>query len=263
MPRPETSRKPEVSKYTFSGKKITSSTNRIKRFIPIYYCFNLCNALSQTLIYFTANKLIVQAFLSGVWNPTLSHPAWEDLTLVSILTFACVCMCSLVSQHHISSTNIKQNLLSNSTWIMNFLNLLIAYVLLHLLASSLGLEFHPQIASTGHKNVAKNSYVKEESTFFRLSTNHISSIDIATATIYIIKERCKLRLKPGKLVLLYLPFISLANSYTPEPNPGPRAPNIHVDTAKRQLHGKLQGSAATLVTGGTIKVVLVWIPWCT
>ena len=74
---------------------------------------------------------------------------------------------------------------------MNFLNLLIAYVLLHLLASRLGLEFHPQIASNGHKNVANNSYVKDESTFFRLSTNHTSSIDIASATIYIIKEICK------------------------------------------------------------------------
>ena len=97
-------------------------------------------------------------------------------------------------------------------------------MLLHLLVSSLGLEFHPQIASTGHKNIANNFYVKEESTFFRLSTNHTSSIYIATATIYIIKEICKLRLKPGKLEILYLAIISVANSYTPEPNPGPRAP---------------------------------------
>ena len=79
---------------------------------------------------------------------------------------------------------------------MNLLNLLIAYVLLHLLASNLGIEFHSQIASNGPKNVENNSYVKDESTVFRLSTNHTSSIDIATATIYIIKEICKLRLIP-------------------------------------------------------------------
>ena len=34
-------------------------------------------------------------------------------------------------------------------------------------------------------------------------------------------------------------------------------PNIHVDPAKRPLHGNLQESAVTLVTGGTMKVVLV------
>ena len=94
------------------------------------------------------------------------------------------------------TSSLKQNLLSNSARIMNLLNLLIAYVLLHLLASNLGIEFHSQIASNGPKNVENNSYVKDESTFFRLSTNHTSSIDIATTTIYIIQEICKLRLIP-------------------------------------------------------------------
>ncbi len=50
-----------------------------------------------------------------------------------------------------------------------------------------------------------------------------------------IPKRIKLRLQPGKLVLLYLAIILLANSYAPEPNAGPRAPQYSCGSCQKAV----------------------------
>ncbi|VDI32891.1 Hypothetical predicted protein [Mytilus galloprovincialis] len=64
---------------------------------------------------------------------------------------------------------------------------------------------------------------------------------MTTATLYVIQNILKKRLKPEKEALLYLFAIFLANSYAPEPNPGPRAPKYPCGTCSKAVTWKTAG----------------------
>ncbi|KAK3108516.1 hypothetical protein FSP39_009662 [Pinctada imbricata] len=71
--------------------------------------------------------------------------------------------------------------------------------------------------------------------------NKKSFCDSLTHTIYIVRDIVCKYWKPEKEVSLYLSVILLANSYAPEPNPGPRTPKYPCGTCGKAVTWKTAG----------------------
>ena len=98
------------------------------------------------------------------------------------------------------------------------------YFVLHLIATLIGVQSHIPINEVQTKmHCYSEANYPSPITAYTFAINNSFNVEIATEILYIIKHVLRKRLKPDLLVLLYLCAILLANSYAPEPNPGPRS----------------------------------------
>ena len=77
---------------------------------------------------------------------------------------------------------------------------------------------------------------------------------------FVLTLQCTMSRKKGpvcreKLVLLYLCMLLLAESYAPEPNPGPRQPKFPCSVCEKAVKWTTPGFSVILVRSGTTKIV--------
>ena len=113
------------------------------------------------------------------------------------------------------------------------------YLLLNIVASNIGAKSQlpkEEIYSTKHDTQTR--LVTPLTTIRLIPTSDIS---VTTETLYIIRDVNNKYYKPEKQVLLYLCAILLANSYAPEPNPGPRTPKYPCGSCHKAVTWKTAG----------------------
>ena len=123
--------------------------------------------------------------------------------------------------------------------IMNIQVTITFYLLLNIVASNIGAKSQlPKEEIYSNKHDTQTRLVTPLTTIRLIPTTDIS---VTTETLYIIRDVNNKYYKPEKQVLLYLCAILLANSYAPEPNPGPRTPKYPCGSCHKAVTWKTAG----------------------